>query len=138
MTFDFGVLASIRSVLMRSARARDLGVKQVYLSPPQNQDFPAIFLEIEEIWTSMIPMPGDVQARIKVKASCWAQTGKGRDSMAIANTLRQEVEGNRVALEDGKTGVFRCTNSITELPHPTRPSTVQHFFDVSIRSAVAA
>jgi hypothetical protein len=134
MNLDFGVLQAIRSCVLNSTNVKKTGVQQVYLSTPQTQELPVVFIEIEEIWTSMIPLPGDVLARIKLKASCWAQNGQNRKSITIANTLRREIDGNRMALEEGKSCVFRFLNSIIDLPHPTRPATVQHYFDVSVRN----
>ncbi len=135
MQFDFGALKAIRHMLLKAVQRKGLDVKQVYLSVPPAPEIPAILVEIEEIWTSMVPLPGDVMAKIKLKASYWARQGQSRESIMLAGMLRREVDGNRVALEDGRTGVFRFVNSMTDLPHANRPSAVHHFFDVSIRNA---
>ena len=130
---DFGVLKAIRNCLLQSEKAQELGVKQVYLSPPKSQDFPIIFLEIEEIWTSMVPLPGNAFAKIKFKASSFSHGEKGKQSLNIATTLRHEIDGTIMDLEEGKKGTSRFINSVIELPHPNRPSSIEQYFDVLVR-----
>lgn len=131
---DFGVLSAMRKVLIDDENMQEKGFSDhIHLAVPPAAQLPMIVLELEEIWTSMRLGTESANTRLKLKASIVSQTPVGKDSLSMADKIRQLMDGKTLSLTDGKQGIIKLANSVIDLPSAKRPRTVQQYYEVLIR-----
>ena len=131
---DFGLLKNLRIFLLGTIQTMNLGVKQVYLSPPNTTDFPLIFLEIEEIWTSYYLVKDSPCGKIKIKASFFSKSLHMKESISIASMIKYAIDGKTIILDDNKRSICKFSKSLIDLPQNSKPAHVQQYFDFLIRA----
>ncbi len=131
---DFGVLRAMRALLADNASVKENGFSDhIHLAIPPAAQFPMILLELEEIWTSMKLGADTANTRLKLKASIVGQNPTGRESISMADKIRQLMDGKTLSLLDGKQGIIKLENSIIDLPSAKKPRVVEQYYEVLIR-----
>ena len=131
---DFGVLRAMRALLADNASVKENGFSDhIHLAVPPAAQFPMILLELEEIWTSMKLGADTANTRLKLKASIVGQNPIGRESISMADKIRQLMDGKTLSLLDGKQGIIKLENSIIDLPSAKKPRVVEQYYEVLIR-----
>ena len=131
---DFGVLRAMRALLADNESLRKNGFSDhIHLAVPPSAEFPMILLELEEIWTSMKLGAETANTRLKLKASIVSKTPTGKESLSMADKIRELIDGKTLPLSDGKQGTVKLANSIVDLPSAKRPRTVEQYYEVLIR-----
>ncbi len=134
---DFGVLSAVHRLLNQenSIKIDNERKTEVHISKPlPKSTLPYIVLELEEIWTSLAVGQTMPWAKLKLLASVQSEQDTGKESMNIAEGLRQRIDGQTLPLEDGKTVTFRLQNSVVDLPtHLNKTRSVRQFFEAIIR-----
>lgn len=131
---DFGILGALRSVLQEASVIQDKGLHgNIHLNTPPGSKYPAIVLEIEEIWTNMMLAPTGVFGRLKLKASMLSENIGGRESIEMASLVEKAIDGKKIQLRDGKEAIMRLEGSIIDMPNNQSPRTVQQYYQALIR-----
>ncbi|MBY0281714.1 MAG: hypothetical protein K2W94_06100 [Alphaproteobacteria bacterium] len=131
---DFGVLKAMRALLADNASVQENGFSEhIHLAIPPAAQFPMILLELEEVWTSMKLGSDTANTRLKLKASIVSQNPTGKESLSIADKIKQVMDGKTLSLLDGKQGIFKLANSIIDLPCAKKPRKVEQYYEVLIR-----
>lgn len=131
---DFGVLNAMRQLLADDENVQEKGfAEHIHLAVPPAAKFPMIILELEEVWTSMRLGAETANTRLKLKASIMSKTPTGRESLHIAEQIREMVDGKTLSLIEGKRGVIRLSSCVIDMPNMDRPRTVQQYYEVLIR-----
>ncbi len=131
---DFGVLNAMRQLLADDEGAQEKGYAgHIHLAVPPKAKFPMIVLELEEVWTSMKLGSETANTRLKLKASIMSKTQTGKESLKIADKMREMMDGKIISLLEGKRGIIRLSSSVIDMPNMDRPRTVQQYYEVLIR-----
>ena len=131
---DFGILGALRSVLQEASVIQDKGLHgHIHLNTPPGSKYPAIVLEIEEIWTNMMLVPTGVFGRLKLKASMLSENIGGRESIEMASLVEKAIDGKKILLKDGKEAIMRLEGSIIDMPNNQSPRAVQQYYQALIR-----
>lgn len=131
---DFGIMQKVRGLLQNNQHLKDQQLDQhIYLSVPQEQRYPMIMIELEEIWSTPMKAGSGPVAKVKFKASSYSRHISATESMALADVIRLEVDGKVLQLEDGKTAVFRLDNSVIDTPIANKPRCVHQYYQGIVR-----
>ena len=131
---DFGVLNAMRQLLADDEGVQEKGyADHIHLAVPPQVKFPMIVLELEEVWTSMKLGSETANTRLKLRASIMSKTPTGRESLRIAEQIREMMDGKILPLLEGKKGIVRLSSSVIDIPNMDRPRTVQQYYEVLIR-----
>jgi hypothetical protein len=131
---DCGVLKAMRALLADNASVQENGFSNhIHLAVPPSAQFPMILLELEEVWTSMKLGADTANTRLKLKASIVSQNPTGKESLSMADKIRQAMDGKTLSLLDGKHGIVKLANSIIDLPNVKKPRKVEQYYEVLIR-----
>jgi hypothetical protein len=131
---DYGILVAAREALRESEAIVAAGVQDsVHLAVPPESDLPIILLELEEIWTSMRLGEKNAHVRVKFKTSILSDSPTGRDAINIADAVRRAIDGQTMGVQKGMTATIKLAGSVIDLPAPSKPRSVQQYYEAIIR-----
>ncbi|CAO5676708.1 MAG: hypothetical protein HEEMFOPI_01014 [Holosporales bacterium] len=132
---DYGVLSAIRKLIASDEGIIESGLdEKVHLAIPPKSELPLVLLELEEIWTSLKLGMDSGHARLKLKASILSNQPTGRESITVADNIRQVMDGQTLEVDQNMRATIRLANSVIDLPLKTGPRMVQQFYEVLVRS----
>lgn len=131
---DYGVLSAIRNLISSDDNIIEYGLdEKVHLAIPPKSELPLVLLELEEIWTSLKLGMDCGHARLKLKASIMSNHPTGRESITLADNIRQVMDGKTVEVEQNMRATIRLSNSVIDLPVKNGPRMVQQYYEVLVR-----
>lgn len=133
---DFGVLSAIRDLLKTEGDIVSEGVSnQIHISyPAKTSIFPMIVLELEEVWTSLAMGKNSPKARIKLKAQTLSDKPSGKESITIAEKVRNIIDGKTIRMENGNLVTLRMENCIVDIPTAiNKTRNVKQYFEAIVR-----
>ncbi len=131
---DFGVLSALRQILIEDESIKKLEFGgNIYLAIPPQANLPLVVLELEEVWTSMRLDQHHANARLKLKASIFSNVPTGRESLNMAEAVREAVDGKTINLKEGKKGIVRLSGSMMDIAAANKPRNINQYYEVLIR-----
>lgn len=114
----------------------------VHLALPPKAMYPLILIELEEAWSPWPsgedPKGGDIQARIKFKASVYSQNPGMEEAASVSHKVRNALEGATLCFGE-KTSSIRFLACVAEtlgqMPKNPPFRTIHHFYDGIVRGA---
>lgn len=129
---DFGVLEKFRKIISECSLVKKKGFSNhIYTFFPVAQILPMIVLELEEVWTGMNAMD---YCRLKLKASIVSKNAASKESLQIAETIKEALDGRVLELENGRKGITKLESSIVDLPTVNKPRKVQQYYHILLRA----
>lgn len=130
---DYGLLVSVREALEDNEKIKSLKMeKSIFYTLPPNPQFPLILLEIDEIWTDYSASTNEALARINFRINMMSQMPKIHESLEIASTVEQVMDGISMRLSPNYLANFRKTGNVIDMPMAKAPRTVQQFYQAIV------
>jgi hypothetical protein len=135
MMVDFGVLSAIRNLIRSEKVGSNYGLspKSVYVMEPEiaPSEWPAIFLELEESWsTGRRPGVGSVSLKISILSN----SADGAEALDIATQVRHLIDGASFEVDDSYEATLRMNSSIMDMKKvASAPRKVEQFYEAFVQ-----
>ncbi|MDR1908205.1 MAG: hypothetical protein LBQ43_05100 [Holosporales bacterium] len=131
---DFGILSAIRQLICSERIGDDYGLlpSSIYVMKPDiaPKKWPAVFLELEESWSTGC-MPG--MGSVALKISVLSNSKDGAEALDIANQIRQLIDGSSIEVETCYEATFRMNSSIVDMKKVAlAPRKVEQYYEAFV------
>ncbi len=133
MSEDYGLLETIREVLMNDETIQSTGLSQrIYNDLPSKPVYPFICLEIDTIWHDHTASDNQAIARINFHINLFSHVHLGTTPAHIGHTISTCLDAHSIRLSPYYLANFRKTANIIDLPMMRSPRLFQQFYQAII------
>lgn len=127
---DFQVFSLIKKHLNEQMKDQ-----VIYFTPYQDMQKPCCVIELEEFWSSTLPLKNSVKALIRFKATCFSSDNLLSSQVALSQRVVELLDGLNLTLDDKDRALVKFSQTLVNAPCKAAVQSVSQVFEAIIREA---